>query len=67
MNLVLHYLNNRLFIVIMLGITYLYVDPIFHFWMKHIVIDFHSVRDKVTIGELRISHLSSFDQLADTN
>ena len=35
--------------------------------MKRIVIDFHFVRDKVTIGELRISHLSSFDQLADTN
>ena len=33
--------------------------------MKHIAIDFHFVRDKVTSGELRVSHVSTKDQLAD--
>ncbi|RVW60210.1 Retrovirus-related Pol polyprotein from transposon RE2 [Vitis vinifera] len=32
---------------------------------EHIVIDFHFVRDKVKDGELRVSHVSSSDQLAD--
>ena len=33
--------------------------------MKHIAIDFHFVRTKVQDGELRVSHVSSADQLAD--
>ena len=33
--------------------------------MKHITIDFHFVRDRVQNEELRVSHVSSFDQLVD--
>ncbi|KAJ6928874.1 hypothetical protein NC652_012891 [Populus alba x Populus x berolinensis] len=33
--------------------------------MKHIAIDFHFVRDKVANGSLRVSHVSTADQLAD--
>ena len=32
--------------------------------MKHVGIDFHFIRDKVQIGALRVTHVSSQDQLA---
>ena len=34
--------------------------------MKHIAIDFHFVRERVQRGQLRVSHVSSSDQLADS-
>ena len=34
--------------------------------MKHIAIDFHFVREKVQSGKLRVSHVASADQLADS-
>ena len=34
--------------------------------MKHIAIDFHFVREKVQSGTLRVSHVASADQLADS-
>ncbi|KAK0594932.1 hypothetical protein LWI29_001900 [Acer saccharum] len=46
--------------------TYLCSNPVFHSWMKHIAIDFHFVREKVQSGKLRVSHVVSSDQLADS-
>ena len=47
------------------GATYLCANPVFHSRMKHIAIDFHFVRDHVNKGQLRVSHVSTTDQLAD--
>lgn len=47
------------------GATYLCSNPAFHSRMKHIAIDFHFVRDLVKTSHLRVSHVSSADQLAD--
>jgi len=33
--------------------------------MKHVAIDFHFIRQRVQSGNLRVSHVSSQDQLAD--
>jgi hypothetical protein len=48
-----------------MGATYLYANPVFHSRMKHIAIDFHFVRDHVSKGLLRVSHVSTTYQLAD--
>lgn len=47
------------------GTTYFCVNPVYHSHMKHIAIDFHFVRHKVQNGDLRVSHVSSQDQLVD--
>ena len=33
--------------------------------MKHMEIDYHFIRDQVQSGALRVTHVSSADQLAD--
>ena len=33
--------------------------------MKHLELDFHFVREKVSVGLLQVLHVSSLDQLAD--
>ena len=48
-----------------IGATYLSANPIFHARMKHIEIDFHFVREQVASRQLRISIISSKDQVAD--
>ncbi|GLT69637.1 hypothetical protein SLA2020_417730 [Shorea laevis] len=48
-----------------LGATYLSRNPVMHSRMKHIAIDLHFVRDLVDQKILRVSHISSKDQLAD--
>lgn len=48
-----------------LGATQLCSNPVFHSRMNHIAIDFHFLRERVQSGALRISHVSSQDQLAD--
>lgn len=48
-----------------IGATYLGANPVFHSRMKHIAIDYHFVRDKVSKGLLQVSHVSTKDQLAD--
>lgn len=47
------------------GATYLSANPVFHSRMKHLALDFHFVRDNVQSGALRVSHVSTRDQLAD--
>lgn len=47
------------------GATYLAANPIFHSRMKHVALDYHFVRGNVQSGALRVSHISTKDQLAD--
>ncbi|CAA7042096.1 unnamed protein product [Microthlaspi erraticum] len=48
-----------------IGTTYLAANPVFHSRMKHIALDFHFVRQFVQSGQLRVTHVTSADQLAD--
>lgn len=48
------------------GATYLCANPVFHSRMKHIALDYHFVRNQVQSGALRVVHVSTHDQLADT-
>jgi len=48
-----------------LGATYLAANPVFHARAKHIEIDFHFVRERVTNKQLQIRFISTNDQLAD--
>lgn len=47
------------------GATYLCANPVYHSRMKHIVLDYHFVREQVSAGLLRVLHVNSQDQLAD--
>lgn len=47
------------------GATYLSANPVFHSKMKHLALDFHFVRNNVQSGALRVTHVSTRDQLAD--
>ncbi|RVW27742.1 Retrovirus-related Pol polyprotein from transposon RE1 [Vitis vinifera] len=47
------------------GATYLYSNLVFHSHMKHVEIDYHFIRDQVQSGALRVTHVSSTDQLVD--
>ncbi|WKA12632.1 hypothetical protein VitviT2T_029998 [Vitis vinifera] len=47
------------------GATYLYSNLVFHSRMKHVAIDYHFIRDQVQLGALRVTHVSSADQLVD--
>lgn len=47
------------------GATYLSANPVFHSRMKHLALDYHFVREQVQAKTLRVSHISSADQLAD--
>lgn len=46
--------------------TYVYANFVFHLRMKHTAIDFHFVRDQVTIGLSHISHVHISDQLTNS-
>ena len=48
-----------------LGVTHLFVNPMFHSRMKHLAIDYHFVRDLVRFFELHGVHISAKDQLVD--
>ncbi|RVW40370.1 Retrovirus-related Pol polyprotein from transposon RE1 [Vitis vinifera] len=48
------------------GATYLYSNPVFHSRMKHVAIDYHFIRDQVQSDALRVTHVSSADQLVNT-
>ncbi|KAL1201540.1 Retrovirus-related Pol polyprotein from transposon RE1 [Cardamine amara subsp. amara] len=47
------------------GATYLCANPVFHSRMKHVALDYHFIRNQVQAGTLRVSHISTCDQLAD--
>lgn len=48
-----------------IGATYLCANPVFHSRMKHVALDFHFIRELVQSNRLRVSHVSTHDQLAD--
>ncbi|KAL5820074.1 hypothetical protein ACOSQ4_023916 [Xanthoceras sorbifolium] len=48
------------------GATYVCANPIFHSRMKHVAIDFFFVRDQVARQQLRVAHVNTKDQLADS-
>ena len=47
------------------GATYLSANPVFHSRMKHLALDYHFVRQQVQSRTVRVTHVSSHDQLAD--
>ncbi|KAJ0456165.1 putative RNA-directed DNA polymerase [Helianthus annuus] len=47
------------------GATYLCANPVYHSRMKHVALDYHFVREKVSNGSLKVFHINSKDQLAD--
>lgn len=49
-----------------IGASYLCANMVFHSCMKHIVLDDHFIREQIQNKELRVSHISFVDQLADT-
>lgn len=48
-----------------IGATYLAANPVFHSRMKHLALDYHFVRSHVQAGHMRVTHVTSADQLAD--
>jgi hypothetical protein len=48
-----------------LGATYLSANPTFHARMKHVEVDYHFVRERVTRGLLDIRFISINDQVVD--
>src|SRR6185437_12465403 len=49
-----------------LGAKYLSANPVFHARTKHIEVDFHFVRERVTQKLLEIEFIPSGDQIADS-
>ena len=48
-----------------LGATFLSANPVFHARTKHVEVDYHFVRDRVTKQEIKVRFISSKNQLAD--
>ncbi|KAI5336302.1 hypothetical protein L3X38_015569 [Prunus dulcis] len=48
-----------------LSATYLAANPVFHARTRHIELDYHFVREKVSLGSHRVCFIPSIDQLAD--
>ena len=47
------------------GATYVSANPVFHSKMKHLALYYHFVRENVQAGKLRVTYISTTDQLAD--
>ena len=48
-----------------IGTTYLCANPVFHSRIKHLALDYHFIRNQVQASKLRVTHVSTKDQLAD--
>lgn len=48
-----------------IGATYLSANPIFHRRTKHVEVDYHFVRERVSAKQLDVRFISSKDQIAD--
>jgi hypothetical protein len=48
-----------------MGAKYLISNPIFHGRMKHVEIDYHLVRERVSQRLLEIAYIATGDQVAD--
>jgi hypothetical protein len=48
-----------------LGATFLASNPIFHARTKHIELDYHFVREKISTKQLSVQFICSADQLGD--
>ena len=48
-----------------LGAKYLSANPVFHARTKHIEVDYHFVRERVSKKLLEIEYIASGDQIAD--
>lgn len=49
-----------------IGVTYLCTKLVYHSKIKHVSTDYHFVHDMVSTDQLRVAHVSSKDQLVDT-
>ncbi|KAH1129579.1 hypothetical protein J1N35_000957 [Gossypium stocksii] len=47
------------------GAIHLYANPVFHSRMKPVALDYHFIHEQVQSGCLRVSHISTTNQLAD--
>ena len=48
-----------------IGATYLCANPVFYSRMEHIALDYDFIRNMIQLGMIRVSHISTKDQLAD--
>ncbi|KAI5337531.1 hypothetical protein L3X38_016802 [Prunus dulcis] len=48
-----------------LSATYMAANPVFHSRTKHVAIDYHFIRERLTAGSHQVRSISSHDQLAD--
>lgn len=48
-----------------IGATYLSANPIFHRRSKHVEVDYHFVRERVSTRKIDIRVISTKDQIAD--
>jgi hypothetical protein len=51
--------------VVVLGVTFLFVNLVFHAHSKHVEMDYHFVCDHVAKQEIQVRFIFSKDQLAD--
>jgi hypothetical protein len=48
-----------------ISVVYLSTNPVQHQRTKHVKIDFHFVREKVVIGQVRVLHVPTTSQFTD--
>ncbi|KAG9441433.1 hypothetical protein H6P81_017287 [Aristolochia fimbriata] len=47
------------------SVTYIAANPVFHSRVKHVELDYHFIRERVTSGLLQVKYISTHDQVAD--